>query len=147
MLYPIQLTAFQDRVGKWKYLAQRSATELQAALDRARTDVELYCIAAGDGLLDSRLDRACANLHSDLALYYLRFEVERDSETGAPPKSLDIMRQQLMGLLKRLSEQADASPEAYTIAAFEPMGIPDFPPDTPMFGSGASSSPSAFNTP
>jgi hypothetical protein len=124
-LYPVTVATLRERVGKYPLLARRTDIELKSALDTARAEIELaFPRAAGGGLTESE-DRIAATIQSDLAMYYLRWEIER-SEEGAPPAALTTYYEQIQKRLSRLARQSSFS-GAKTIAAYDPLDVVDFP--------------------
>jgi hypothetical protein len=121
-LFPIALEAFRNRVSKFPLLGRHEDAELEEALANGRSEVELYSPRAAEGLLDARLDRVAASLQSDIAIWRLRLEVERDPETGAPPKSLDILRTEIDERLKLLKQQTGAEYQrTFKMVAVDPL--------------------------
>lgn len=124
MLYPITLQSLRDRIEKYPLLARRSDADLNAALMTARAEVELNYPKAATGALSEMQDRIAATIQSDLALYYLRLDVER-TEDGAPAPALQTYYDQIQQRLQRLAQISGFS--GAMITAYEPLDPAEFP--------------------
>lgn len=121
-MYPATLADLQTRVSQFELLAARSDAELSQALELSRGEIELACPAAYDGALDTRLDRAAWGLALDMAVWHLRMSVERDAETGNPPRDLTELRRMLDERLLRLSRAAAVSSGEMAIEEYSGLG-------------------------
>lgn len=121
-MYPATLADLQVRVSQFDLLADRSNSELQQSLDLARGEIELECPAAYDNTLDGRLDRAAWGLMLDVAVWHLRVSVERDAETGAPPRDLTEWRRTLDERILRLGRAAARGSGEMSFEAYDGLG-------------------------
>lgn len=121
-MYPATLADLQVRISQFDLLADRSDSELLQALDLSRGEIELACPATYDNTLDGRLDRAAWGLMLDLAVYYLRIAVERDAETGSPPRDLSELRRQIDERIGRLQIASARGSGEMSFEAFEGLG-------------------------
>lgn len=121
-MYPATLADLQVRVSQFDLLADRSDPELLQALELSRGEIELACPATYDNALDGRLDRAAWGLMLDLGVYHLRIAVERDAETGSPPRDLTELRRQLDERIERLQIAAARGSGEMSFEAFDGLG-------------------------
>lgn len=128
-MYPATLADLQVRVSQFDLLADRSDPELLQSLELSRGEIELECPAAGENKLDSRLDRAAWGLMLDIAVWHLRMSVERDAETGSPPRDLTELRRMLDDRLRRLAVASSRGSGDMSFEAFEGLGEAPEPGD------------------
>lgn len=122
-MYPVTIQNLRERVGKYPLLARRGDADLNAALMTARAEIELHYPRAAAGNLNEIQERIVGTIQSDLALYYLRVEVER-TEDGAPPAALQTYYEQILERLRRLARMSGYS--GAMTAAYEPLDV-EFP--------------------
>lgn len=127
--YPATLADLQSRVSLLDYLSARSDDEQQQALDLAQGEIELACPQAYDDTLGDRLTLAAWGLHLELGVWQLRMSVERDAETGMPPRDLETARRLLDARLSALKAAAEAGPTDVLFAASEGLGDAPLPGD------------------
>lgn len=105
-------------------LGSRTDAELGRALAWARARCEFYVPQLVDGLADAHVQAYARSLCVDLAVYYLREEVEVDEE-GDIPLRLRRVRERLERELSELGARVQAQ---YRVWVQERVDAPPAPP-------------------
>lgn len=127
--YPPTSDEVKQAISKFPYMVNRPSLDpdIIRALYKAQGDMALKCPQAAEGSLDPALVLSAWAICLDLAVYYIRFDVERNPDSGAPPGALIDWRNQIDDRLKDLKEAATVQDGLYLVEAFCALPPVPFP--------------------
>jgi hypothetical protein len=129
-MYPPTAAQVEARVAKFPRFAGRAtlAADINLALNQARGDIGLQCPSAESvGELDPNLDRAAWSICLDLAVWYMRIEVERNPDSGAPPSSLIDLKRNIDSRLSKLADGTEKQDGMFAVEPFCALPAVPFP--------------------
>ena len=123
MAYPPTTDEILSVVAKFPYLVARPTLQADTAmaLKQARGVLVLSCPQAEEGSLDPKLDLAAWSVTLDLSVWYMRYAVERNPDSGAPPTSLIDARREIDDRVEKIGKAATKQDGLFTMAPFDPL--------------------------